>query len=78
MRTPLEQLSEDIEAYLDSQDGFSSLSDVYAVIGDVCRAKAEHVQEAWQDDGLAYLWERHAKACDKAREAFEREQRKID
>jgi predicted glycoside hydrolase/deacetylase ChbG (UPF0249 family) len=72
------QLAEAIEAYLDKHQGFDSLADIYPVIADICREKADHVRSSWQDEGLAHLWERYGNACDSARNAFEKAQLKID
>jgi hypothetical protein len=71
-------LKDAIEAYLDSGNGFESLSEVYPMIADLCREKADHVRSNWQDEGLAHLWERFAGACDSARNAFEKAALRID
>jgi len=41
----------------------SSLHDVLVDLAQVCWAKEQHVQEAWQDNELAKRWNRAANAC---------------
>ncbi len=78
MFTSIEQLALNIETFLDDEKGFDSIADVYAVLGNICRDKAEHVRAGWQDEVLAYLWERFAKACDTAGLAFDNAVKRID
>lgn len=37
------------------------LQAVIASLSQICFEKAEHIQENWQDDKLAKLWEKNAK-----------------
>ena len=50
----IEDISSQLEAILDS----SKLSTVVQALGEICFAKAEHLQSNWQDRELAHIWER--------------------
>ncbi len=41
-----------------------SVSTVIAMLSDVASEKAEHIRSAWQDEGLAKVWDRMAKTLD--------------
>lgn len=52
-----------VEQLEDMVDQFS-LQDVLSALAAVCYAKQEHIASAWQDAGLAKVWERAAKQID--------------
>jgi hypothetical protein len=52
-----------LEALIDAQTLAETLDD----IGQICGYKALHVQENWQDSGLADRWERAGIQVDAAR-----------
>lgn len=45
-----------LETSIDS----SSLADVLEALAEICREKAQHLQENWQDERAANLWNRAA------------------
>ena len=51
-----------LEALIDIR----GLPAVVGLIAEVCQAKANHLRENWQDEGMARGWEQHAKVIDKA------------
>jgi hypothetical protein len=57
-RNPPVDALELIEEMIDK----SSVKRVVTLVAEVCELKAQHVQEAWQDSGLAKTWEHDAKA----------------
>ncbi len=46
----------DLETLLDS----TSLQALLTALRDICDAKADHIQENWQDTGLANAWNKAA------------------
>lgn len=42
----------------------NGLQAVIGALSQICFEKAEHIQENWQDSGLAKLWEKNAKVLD--------------
>lgn len=56
-----EQEAFDLENLIDRR----GIGNVLGQITDICHAKAEHVDHAWQDRPLAMAWERLAHAIDK-------------
>jgi hypothetical protein len=61
--TALEEttLQNELEALIDG----SSLTDVITALAVVCREKAEHLRENWQDRSTAKTWEQDATLLDK-------------
>ncbi len=45
-----------LEAALDA----SSLADVLEALAEICRDKSQHLQENWQDESAAQLWNKAA------------------
>ena len=56
----METFKETLEAYIDS----NSVGDTLTVLADICREKAAHIQEAWQDEETAKVWIRQARALE--------------
>ena len=50
----IEDITEALEAILDS----SKLDQVIHALGEICWAKAEHINNNWQDKELGTVWER--------------------
>ena len=52
----MNELNDKLESLIDEH----GLSAVLESIADICREKASHVSEAWQDTPLAKVWNRNA------------------
>lgn len=44
-------------ALLEDMIDNSSVSKTLALVADICAAKADHIQHAWQDEGTARVWD---------------------
>ncbi len=63
------QAADPLQAYLeDSVDGLG-LAEVLNTLADVCNAKADHLQSAWQDEASSKAWARAALRIRSAAEA---------
>jgi hypothetical protein len=53
-------LTSDQKRMLESAIDASSLADVLEALANICREKSQHLQENWQDQRSASLWNRAA------------------
>lgn len=59
--------------HLESLIDANGLAAVLDCIGEICRLKADHIRETWQDRALARQWDRVAKRLDTMQEWAGRE-----
>ena len=64
---PVKGLPSRLEAEVDR----TSVSQVVQTLADVCREKAQHIRENWQDEGLAKVWDRVATRLELASDNIE-------
>lgn len=63
MRNPITAL---VQSQLECMIDAHGLAEVVDAIGDICGAKAQHIRETWQDEGLARTWDAAGRAMIRA------------
>ena len=64
-KSPAAEMSETVEAYIDR----FSLAELLQIVGEICAAKADHIETNWQDRDTAREWTRAAAVVFRAGDA---------